>query len=217
MSLDGWSNIHNESLICTSVITTSGDTFLTSTVDSSEHSHTAEYLCDVAKKSISECKEKFNVNVHSFVTDNARNVKKMRKELAKSDDFDIIYYGCSAHILNILAKDVECPSISKNVIKIAKYFKYTHLPNAWYKKNDGKLIVIPQAVRWNTMFDTLKSFSDNRGKLVQVCQDHKHEIDKDIFNLVNDVNLMVNCTDYINILKPIADALDEMQKDQTTI
>lgn len=134
MSLDGWSNIHNESLICTSVITTSGDTFLTSTVDSSEHSHTAEYLCDVAKKSISECKEKFNVNVHSFVTDNARNVKKMREELAKSDDFDIIYYGCSAHILNLLAKDVECPSISKNVIKIAKYFKYTHLPNAWYKK-----------------------------------------------------------------------------------
>lgn len=217
MSLDGWSNIHNESLICTSVITTSGDTFLTSTIDSSEHSHTAEYLCDVAKQSILDCKEKFAVDVRSFVTDNTGNVKKMREELAKSEDFDIIYYGCSAHILNLLAKDIEFPNISKNVIKIIKYFKYTHLPTAWYKKNGGKLLVIPQAVRWNTMFDTLKSFLDNRGKLVQVCQDHKLEIDKEIFNLVNDVNLMVNCTDYINILTPIADALDEMQKDDTKI
>ena len=60
-------------------------------------------------------------------------------------------------------------------------------------------------------------FLDNRRKLVHVCQDHKHEIDKDIFNLVDDVNLMVNCTDYSNILKLIAEALDEMQKDQTKI
>lgn len=221
MSLDGWSNVHNEPLICTSVIKMSGDgdgdSFLTSTIDTSEHSHTAEYLCSVAKQSIIDCQEKFNVKVRSFVTDNAANVKKMRDELTKSEKFDIIYYGCSAHILNLLAKDLQLPKVGKNVIKIIKYFRNTHLPNAWYKAYGGKQLVIPQTVRWNTMFDAMKSFLDNRGKLVQVCQDHKNEIEKDIFNLVNDVNLMVNCTDYSNILNPIAVALDEMQKDKTKI
>ena len=67
------------------------------------------------------------------------------------------------------------------------------------------------------MFDAKKFFLDKWGKLIQVCQDHKQKIDKDIFNLVNDVNLMVNCTNYTNILKPIAKALDKMQKDQTKI
>ena len=42
------------------------------------------------------------------------------------------------------------------------------------------------------MFDAMKSFLVNRGKQVQDCQDHKHEIGKDILNLVNNVNLSVN-------------------------
>ena len=37
MSLDGWSYVHNEPLICTSVIKMSGDNFFTSTIDTSEH------------------------------------------------------------------------------------------------------------------------------------------------------------------------------------
>lgn len=49
MSLDGWSNIHNEPLTCTSVIKMSGDSFLTSVIDSSEHSHTADYLLHCGK------------------------------------------------------------------------------------------------------------------------------------------------------------------------
>ena len=54
----------------------------------------------------------------------------MREELAKSGDIDIIYYGCSAYVLNLLAKDLELPNVSKNVIKIIKYFRNTHLLNA---------------------------------------------------------------------------------------
>ncbi|KAG8191635.1 hypothetical protein JTE90_012352 [Oedothorax gibbosus] len=79
------------------------------------------------------------------------------------------------------------------------------------------MLVIPQEVRWNTYFDTIKSYLDNRGKLVQVCQDHQNEIGKDIFKLVNDVNLTVNCADYLAVLKPIAKALDSMQSDNTKL
>ena len=59
MSLNGWSNISNEPLICTSVLKMFGDNFLTSTIDISEYSYTEDYLCSVAKESIKDCEEKF--------------------------------------------------------------------------------------------------------------------------------------------------------------
>ena len=46
-----------------------------------------------------------------FVTDNAANIKKMRDALAKAGDLNIIYHGCSAHILNLSAKDLELSNI----------------------------------------------------------------------------------------------------------
>jgi len=59
------------------------------------------------------------------VTDNAANMHKMREQLARSDELgmpDIITYGCSAHILNLLAHDIEIPGIKSNIKKIIKYF-----------------------------------------------------------------------------------------------
>lgn len=53
--------------------------------------------------------------------------------------------------------------------------------------------------------------------LVQICQDHKNEIDRNIISLVNDVNLATNAKFQNDILNPIAIALDQSQKDKTTI
>ena len=44
MMLGGWSNIHNGPIVCVSVTTPEGESFLTETVDTSGHVHTAEYL-----------------------------------------------------------------------------------------------------------------------------------------------------------------------------
>lgn len=54
-----------------------------------------------------------------------------------------------------------------------------------------------------------KFFSKKKKK----SQDQKLEINKGIFNLVNDVNLMVNSSDYVDILGSIANAQDEVQSD----
>ncbi|XP_073411330.1 uncharacterized protein [Dendrobates tinctorius] len=85
MSLDGWSNIHNDPIICTCVTTEDGETYLTDTIDTSGNSHTAEYLLEIAKNSIHQCQEQFGCKVRSLVTDNASNVAKMRAELAQDD------------------------------------------------------------------------------------------------------------------------------------
>jgi len=57
------------------------------------------------------------------------NVTKMRKQLAESTELDVICYGCEAHILNLLAKDLEIANIKNNILRIMEYFRNTHLPN----------------------------------------------------------------------------------------
>ena len=42
--LDGWSNIHNEPIICITVTTSSGHIYLVDTVDTSGQPHTARAL-----------------------------------------------------------------------------------------------------------------------------------------------------------------------------
>jgi hypothetical protein len=52
MCLDWWSNIHNEPLVCCSIVTGDGLTILAHTEDTSGNSHTATYLKKVAMKAI---------------------------------------------------------------------------------------------------------------------------------------------------------------------
>jgi hypothetical protein len=155
------------------------------------------------------------VKVGSFVTDNAANVEKMRKEL--THDVHVIQYGCSAHLLNLLAQDINVPVVTANILKVIKYFRNKHLPSALYKQKQGKKLIMPLEVRWNTMNDAAKLFLDNRGILVQLCQDHRDIIDADISKIVNDMNIVTNAGDLMASLNPIAIALDRIQRDNTTI
>lgn len=102
----------------------------------------------------------------------------MRSELEKQ--IGIFQYGCSAHILNLLAKDLEIPSATSNILKVIKYFRNKHVPSGLYNQTGSKKLVMPMEIRWSTMNNALKSFLDNRGILVQLCQDHKDVIDTHI-------------------------------------
>lgn len=131
MSLDGWSNIHSEPVICVAVTDSKGDTYVTDTIDTSGNRHDADYLSTVAEDSIRKAEEKYSCHVGSFVTDNASNMRAMRRNLSEDENSDIITYACASHQLNLLAKDLEIPNVAKYIIKIIKYFRNTHLPAAW--------------------------------------------------------------------------------------
>ncbi|XP_050707111.1 uncharacterized protein LOC126992417 [Eriocheir sinensis] len=73
--------------------------------------HTHRITLGIAKSSIETAEHKYKCKVCSFVTDNAANVVKMKSELLKDDEYNLISYGCSAHILNLLAKDLEIGNI----------------------------------------------------------------------------------------------------------
>ncbi|KAK6167075.1 hypothetical protein SNE40_021181 [Patella caerulea] len=137
MSLDEWSNIRNEPIVCISVMDELGNTFVVETVDTSGESHTGEYLYGLTVNCIKKVEEKYRCEVKSFVTDNASNMVKMRDQLLKTQDSDldhsVLAYGCSSHWLNLLSKDLEVKGIKEHIVSICKYFRNTHLPAAWYK------------------------------------------------------------------------------------
>lgn len=220
MAQDGWSNIHNDSVVCISVTDIIDETVhLCDTIDTKDNSHTAEYLLNLAVTSIKSC-QKHGCKIRSFVTDNAANMRKMREQLAKCEELgmpDIITYGCSAHILNLLAHDIEIPGIKKQIKTIMKYFRNTHFAAAKYKEAGGKALVMPQDVRWNTLADCLESYINNWHILCKVCTDNRVAITPDISSKVNDMNLKKKATDYLEKLKVISVALDKIQRDCCTI
>lgn len=220
MAQDGWSNIHNDSIVCISATDIIDETVhLCDTIDTKDNSHTAEYLLNLVVTSIKSC-QKHGCRVRSFVTDNAANMRKMREQLAKCEELgmpDIITYGCSAHILNLLAHDIEIPGIKENIKKIMKYFRNTHFAAAKYKEAGGKALVMPQDVRWNTLADCLESYISNWHILSKVCTDNRVVISSDISSKVNDMNLKIKAMDYLEKLKVISVALDKIQRDCCTI
>ena len=115
--------------------------------------------------------------------------------------------------LNLLAKDVEIPSVKEHIIQIVKYFRNSHLPAAWYKSTGGKKLVLPQEVRWNTLADSLQCYLDNWTMILKVCEEHRDHIDGKIAKKVRDINIKRNEEDYLRRMKPIAVALDKVQSD----
>lgn len=222
MSLDGWTNVSNEPVICASVtVHTSENTssvYLVDTIDTSGHPHTSDYLKGIATRSIETAEHKYKCKVGSFVTDNAANVAKMRSELLKDDEYNLISYGCSAHILNLLAKDLEIGNIKEHIVKIVKYFRNNHTTSAAYKAAGGSTLIVPQDVRWNTLSDCLEGYLNNWPILVSVCDGEKrNQLDPVIIRKVMDTYIKRSAEDMLKILKLIAIALDKVQRDRCDI
>jgi Protein of unknown function (DUF 659)/hAT family C-terminal dimerisation region len=221
MSIDGWSNIHNDPIICASVTDVKdgrGSVYLVDTVNTESERHTSEYLLQLANEAIRKCKTDFGCKVRSFVTDNATNMAKMRSELAKLDDNpDIITYGCSSHILNLLAHDIEIPGVKEHVVQIMKYFRNNHFAGAKYKEAGGKALILPSDVRWNTLADCLECYIRNWPVLVKVCTENRAAIDKNVASKVNDIAIKNNAADYLAYLKDIAVSLDKVQSNNCLI
>ena len=216
MAIDGWSNIHNEPIVCASITDHNGFSIISETIDTSGNQHNADYLEKISNEAIISAQEKYSVKIGSFVTDNAANMVKMRKNVKNNDTF-LISYGCSAHYLNLLAKDLNIDGVKPHIVAVMKYFRNCHLPGAWYRAAGGKKLVMPQDVRWNSLADCIDSYITNWPILLSVCEQHHSEINSAIKSKVENISLKRNAEDYLNILKPVSKALDLVQRDSCLI
>jgi len=216
MALDGWSNVHNEPIVCITVtIVEDKSVHIVHTISTEDNSHGSEYMMSLAIEGIKKCAE-IGCKVKSFVTDNARNMAKMRQDLATYDDpllSDIITYGCSAHILQLLAKDIHIGDMYGHVKQIIKYFRNVHFVQAKYKQAGGKALVLPCETRWGTYSDCLETLLDNWHIISKVCTDNRSAIDPNINRKVHDMCLKRNMEDHLVPLKKISIANDKVQSD----
>lgn len=120
--------------------------------------------------------QSFKCKIRSFVTDNAANMNRMRTDLT-AEDADILTYGCSAHIANLLAQDItklsNRKSILEQIVAVCKYFRNTHLPNYWYQTAGGKPLPLPIHVRWNNYCDTMEAYIKNWPILMKIAEERR--------------------------------------------
>ena len=218
LSLDGWSNIRNEPIICTCIINEDGQVFLINTTDTSGKPHTSEYLTSLTLKIIQDTEIKFKCFIRSVVTDNAANMAKMRKEIQeKSNAVNVITYGCSAHLLNLLAKDLNVEDIMSHIVQIVKYFRNNHLARALLSTEGGSALSLPIEVRWSSSCEALEAYLKNWHILVKICEEHRNDIDRDVAKLISNMGIKRNAEDLLARLQPISRALDLIQSDNCTI
>lgn len=221
MSIDGWSNLHHEPVICI-VVTDVLDNYvhLIKTINTNDNKHDASYLLELAIDGIRACSE-FGCQVTSIVMDNDANMTSMRQDLAQAETDvlveDIITYGCSSHTLHLLLKDIQLKEENEHIKLIIKYFRSTHLASAKYKEAGGKTFVLPLDEKWNTYCDYLESYILNWPILVKVCRENKSAIDLNIRRKVNDLEIKTNAEGHLEIFKIISVALEKTQSNKYTL
>ena len=216
MQQDGWSTVQNDPVIATSV-TCEGKGYFVDAKDTGTMQKTAENCKAMILDSRDTAEQSYGCKVKTFVTDNARNMEKMRNELENDDD-SVVTYGCLAHVLNLLGQDITPQALIKHITEINKFFRNHHVPSAWLKSQLGATRPqLPSETRWKGQLMCLDSYIKNRVYYMQFIQDHPSEIDQGIARKVMDMNLFTQVSDLAEILRPVAKALDRAQNDKTNL
>ena len=137
MQQDGWSTPANEPVILTSVTCEGVGYFIDAQLTGSK-SKTAEACQEMLTESKAFAEETFGCHVRSVVTDNAPAMTKMRDGLER-DDQDLITYGCLAHYLNLIGKDITDKNVLVRVEDIQKHFRRKHIPGALLGKYEDSV------------------------------------------------------------------------------
>lgn len=215
---DGWSTVHNEPVIASCLVVDEKEYYLDSH-DTGTMTKTGDNCKDLAQKSISTAKDTYNCTVKNVVTDNAKNMEKMRAELKKEDP-EIVAYGCGSHLTNLLGQDITPQNVMKHITEIQKYFRNHHIPGAWLSETPGsKKPQLPGETRWNSQLDCVSNYIHNRCHYLQIVHDHEDDYnwDNNIVKKINDYAIYKNAKDLLEQLQPVANALDKLQSNSTSI
>ncbi|XP_045110374.1 uncharacterized protein LOC123504116 [Portunus trituberculatus] len=215
MAMDGWSNAHNDPVLVLSLLV-DGKMYLIDCVDTKESRYTTDCLVEIAEINAKKVKETFGCTVRSFVTDDYDvNMAEMRKKLVNGEN--ILIYGCSAHLLNLLLQEMQIRTMKEDITEIIQYFLNHHIPRSLYKAAGGTLLVMPVETQWNIIADSIESYLKNWEILVKVCKDNSKVLDQEIIRKINDRTLKRTVKDYLERMKPIAVALNSVQRETTLI
>lgn len=215
LMLDGWSNTSNDSIIAVS-IHTGKSTHLLDAIDCGSQKKTAEFCAEIAEKAISELKQRYDKNIFAVCCDNENKMKKFRDIITEKHPH-ILAFGCSAHYMNLVAKEITPKSLMKYVVEIQKFFRNHNRPHGWLIEKKGHKPQLPNETRWNSEEACLSSFIYNYQKYIEISIEHKDDIDTNILTFLDNKGLYRECVNLHAQLSFIAKALDKLQADSCTL
>ena len=135
-----------------------------------------------------------------LLSQNAKNMDKMRRELEEEDE-NPTPYGCLSHVLKLLGHDLTPGPIMKHIVEINKFFRNHHVPSAWLKGQLGSTRPqLPSETHWKGQLICLDSYLTNRTYYIKFIQDHPDEGDHTIVQKIMDVNMFQQVSDLANML-----------------
>ncbi|KAJ8892937.1 hypothetical protein PR048_005518 [Dryococelus australis] len=155
LGFDGWSNVHNEPIICATVTTKEDNAYLVT------------QLTHLVMLTLPIIWQKWLARFVLLLP----IMLPMCKLLENNEDLNIIIYGSSAHILNLLANDFNIQNVTEHMLSLIIYFKNNHFANACYRQSGAQKLILPIEVCWNTMVDCLERYLKGWGTLLQICED----------------------------------------------
>lgn len=224
LQCDGWSNIKGEGII-NFILNTPQPVFF-KTVETKVTSQTGVYLENEMAQVIDVAGPK---KVLGVVTDNASNNIKAHSLLEKRyEKENIQFYGCAAHVFNLLAKDIckqksalaVTEATSKMVTKIKKsklvLAKFKSIQELHQKSN--KSLKTQAATRFSTYFYSLESIELNKFNLQQLAiSDASDDLEKSIRDNILSEEFWLAVNKLIKFLKPICLAIKKVEEDDSRI
>ena len=129
---DGWSNIHNQPIIG-SCLHNGKDAYFIRSIDTGSEKKTAEYCSKIAEDEIDYCEKTYKCKVIAFCSDSenkmvlARNILKDRmqqrsdnEEHENTDGRNLIVYGCAAHFVHLIEKEVSPRTVTAQIVEAQK-------------------------------------------------------------------------------------------------
>ncbi|XP_036327213.1 uncharacterized protein LOC118739819 [Rhagoletis pomonella] len=153
--IDGWKNTaSNTKTVVTMLHNINGIQLFLEAFDVSGEQETADKLSEVVEVSITKAKELYDTNFFAVVSDNAANMLKMGRGV------DIWHSDCSAHVANLLAKNIVDKELARKVTIVLKEFRHTDLEKCILLKG-GTKIKIPAETRWYSHRDSFACLKKN--------------------------------------------------------
>ena len=72
------------------------------------------------------------------------------EEHENTDGRILIVYGCAAHFIHLIEKEVSPRTVIAQIVEAQKYFRNHHLPQGLLREKGGKKPQIPNDTRWTS-------------------------------------------------------------------
>ncbi|CAI6376424.1 unnamed protein product [Macrosiphum euphorbiae] len=164
---------------------------------------------------INKCKEELKKDVFAIVTDNENKMKRM-KQLLQEKYPDLVVYGCSAHYVNLIEKEVTPKTVMKHIVEVQKYFRNVHQAHGWLREKKGLMPQIPNETRWSSHSACVRTFVSNYHLYRQISTDND-DFDNTIEKILNNVGIYREALNLQDQLISVSNSLDRFQSDSTSI